>query len=236
MAASAAPTEPIEPTPIAYLPPRITFDETRPAPRYYDWRDVFPFLQPVLDAREEIFAELKAATGMSKWFDWPETELYAKDEGATWRVLPFCHCIPATDASHLQWLPASASSCPATSSLLRRIPGLRTALFSRLGPSTTLTPHQGWADLSNHVLRCHLPLHVPSGGACGMVVEEEVKLHRVGEILMFDDSKVHYAFNSHSSESRYVLIFDIVRPPGLPKGLATGSTTDELQGFMAYFK
>ena len=49
-------------------------------------------------------------------------------------------------------------ACPQTYDLLRQIPNIRTALFSRLGPQTTLSNHRGWADLSNHVLRIHLPL------------------------------------------------------------------------------
>ena len=29
-----------------------------------------------------------------------------------------------------------------------------------MGESTILADHRGWADLSNYVLRCHLPLQV----------------------------------------------------------------------------
>lgn len=122
--------------------------------------------------------------------------------------------------------------------LLRKIPGIRTALFSNMGPKTALTPHSGWALLSNHVLRLHLPLYVPDEDArpCGLVVDEEVRYHKVGNLIVFDDSKAHMAFNNHATESRYVLIFDIARPEGLPKGTATGDATAELTGLIDYFK
>jgi hypothetical protein len=68
------------------------------------------------------------------------------------------------------------------------------------------------------------------------VVDDEIRYHAEGEILVFDDSKRHSAFNHSPAESRSVLIFDIVRPPGLPLGQAEGSTTQELQGFIDYFK
>lgn len=42
-------------------------------------------------------------------------------------------------------------------------PTLRTALFSKLGPGARISSHRGWADLANHVLRCHLGLVVPPG-------------------------------------------------------------------------
>ena len=92
--------------------------------------------------------------------------------------------------------------------------------------------------MANHVLRCHLPLYVPDEAVkpCGLIVESEIRFHQRGKLLVFDDSKEHSAFNNHARQPRYVLIFDVVRPPGLPLGTATGSTTDELEAFISYFK
>ena len=263
-----------------YSPPLCSWNAAAPAPAFFAWRRVFPFLEPLLAFRSAILEEALAvgrrsggscassSSGSSssgaaeeasppvssgRWFDWPETTLYDAAGGASWRVLPFCHTFPASDASKTTWLAPAAAACPQTAALLRRIPGLRTALFSRMGPGTVLEPHAGWADLSNHVLRVHMPLLVPGdeeaaaaaaaaggggGGArsCGVTVGEEVHFHRTGEFIVFDDSKMHSAFNSHASGERLVLIFDLARPPGLPPGQATGATTDELQGFINYFK
>jgi aspartyl/asparaginyl beta-hydroxylase (cupin superfamily) len=132
---------------------------------------------------------------------------------------------------------------------------LRTALFSRLGPQTTLSTHQGWAQLSNHVLRCHLALSVPSAGAggeggeggegagmrgalqppCGLVVGDEIRFHAAGEVLVFDDSLMHSAFNLHASEARVVLIFDVARPAGAAPGSAEKGKTEELEAFIREF-
>ena len=65
----------------------------------------------------------------------------------------------------------------------------------------------------------------PFVGACGLVVDNEVRFHQSSRILVFDDSKIHSAFNHSPACSRTVLIFDIARPEGLPLGTAVGSTT-----------
>jgi len=156
----------------------------------------------------------------------------------SWKVYPFLHTFPATDATKSCWIEESVAACPTTAALLRAIPGVRTALFSRMGPGTYLTTHTGWADLANHVLRIHLPLYVPDEETrcCGLMVDGEVQHHKTGQLIVFDDSKNHSAFNAHPTKWRYVLIFDVLRPEGLPRGTATGSTTDQLQAFMDYFK
>lgn len=225
------------PAEIPYEPPVIGWDPAAEAPAFYDWRATFPFLSTLLRYAPVIWQEVKS-TKLSRWFDWPEAHLYDKERGHTWKVMPFCHTFPANDPSKTTWLPDSLAAFPFTATLLQRIPGLRTALFSRMGPSTTLTPHQGWAALSNHVLRVHLPLYIPDEGSnpCGLVVEGEVQHHRSGGFIVFDDSKTHFAFNKHKSENRFVLIFDLVRPPGLPLGTATGDMTAELTGLIDYFK
>ena len=83
------------------------------------------------------------------------------------------------------------AACPKTVELLKRMPNIKTALYSRLGPHTELALHRGWADLSNHVLRCHLPFIVPGDKQCGAWVEEEVQFHKVNDFIVFDDSKLH---------------------------------------------
>lgn len=220
---------------IPYEPPTVTWDAAAPAPALYDSKETFPFLRHLLPFAGAILEELRSAT---RWFDWPEQHLYNKERGMSWKVFPFCHTFPANDPSKTQWLPESEATCPLTAGLLRRVPGIRTALFSRMGPGTRLTPHQGWAALSNHVLRVHLPLLVPDEGSrlCGMVVDGTSAHHRTGTFLVFDDSKTHHAFNRHASGVRYVLIFDVARPPGLPLGSAEGEMTAELTGLIDYFK
>ena len=116
---------------------------------------------------------------------------------------------------------------------------MRTALYSRLNPHTELSPHQGWADLSNHILRAHYALRVPTDEAgqhtqCALVVEDEPRFHAEGEILVFDDSKVHKAYN-HTARDRVVLIIDFARPEGVPKGRAVGGHTEHLDQLLEKF-
>ncbi|KAF1792723.1 S-adenosyl-L-methionine-dependent methyltransferase [Phytophthora cactorum] len=86
-------------------------------------------------------------------------------------------------------------------------------------PNTTLAAHRGWADLANHVLRVHFPLVVPTlpngDPCCAMVVGGETTYHAEREFIVFDDSKLHYAFNHHPDETRLVLIVDFYRPDQL---------------------
>jgi beta-hydroxylase len=89
--------------------------------------------------------------------------------------------------------------------------------------------------LANFVLRCHICLKIPPNNNCGLVVNNEKKHHKQGEIIVFDDSKKHYAFND-SGENRIVLIVDLMRPSDIPKGTAVGGHTSELDAFVDRFR
>ena len=79
-------------------------------------------------------------------------------------------------------------------------------LFSRLRPGARIPPHHG---MLNARLICHLPLVVPPG--CGFRVGGDTRSWREGELLVFDDSVEHEAWNGGTSD-RIILIFDIWRP------------------------
>ena len=81
------------------------------------------------------------------------------------------------------------------------------ALYSKLSPKTHIPPHNG---MVNTRLICHLPLIVPEN--CGAIrVGNEERPWVEGELLIFDDSMLHEAWNNGDSE-RVVLLFDIWRP------------------------
>jgi aspartyl/asparaginyl beta-hydroxylase (cupin superfamily) len=94
-------------------------------------------------------------------------------------------------------------------------------LFSRLAPGARIPPHHG---VMNARLVCHLPLIVPRG--CGFKVGGEVREWREGELLVFDDTVEHEAWNDGSSE-RIILIFDVWRPE---------VTSDERRAITALFE
>jgi hypothetical protein len=183
----------------------------------------------------------KDALSIPHWTPWPESVHYKvnSSNGETtmpWTVFPLCYCFPANQPQNLTWVSTTRSYVPKTCALLEEVLGplyIRTALFSQLAPNSVLEAHTGWADLANHVLRLHIPLVVPMEhlGLCGTWVDGCVETHAVGRPLLFDDSKIHRAFN-YSNDARIVLIVDLARPDHLPSGYAEGSHTDELDAFI----
>lgn len=123
---------------------------------------------------------------------------------------------PAWSACHLiqggEEVAANAALCPGTMSVLRQLPLCRikgrtpTVLFSLLRPGAHIPPHHGFI---NTRLVCHLPLIVPPG--CALRVGNETRPWREGEVLIFDDTIEHEAWN-RSAQLRVVLLFDIWRP------------------------
>lgn len=210
-------------------------DET---PHFYAWREVFPELQLLVDNAQVILNEALAMVHKLRYTPWPESNLYNReDQNGDWKVVPLLYTFPAWDETQMQWVGPNCEQCPETARLLRQLPSVRTALFSRMGPRTRLSSHRGWADLANHVLRCHLALRVPhTTGRCGVWVEGHMELHQEGAIIVFDDSHSHKAFNTSATEDRIILLFDLMRPEGVPFGVAYQGHTDALDGFVESFQ
>ena len=74
---------------------------------------------------------------------------------------------------------------------------------------------------------------MPDNECCGTWVDGCVG--NSNEIVVFDDSKTHRAFNYAPTQERIVLIVDVVRPKELPEGTATGGHSDELDEFIQHF-
>lgn len=103
----------------------------------------------------------------------------------------------------------NSDKCPQTVAMLEKIPGLISAAFSIMDANTDIKPHHG--D-SNIMMRCHLGLKVPSGlPQTGIDVNGEQKQWEEGKLFAFCDAQKHVAWN-HSSDERWVLIFDVLRP------------------------
>ena len=91
---------------------------------------------------------------------------------------------------------------PRTEGLIRTIPELVNAGFSRMGPKTHIKPHKGYPE---GVLRLHVPLVVPEG--CLFRVEHDIRPWREGACFVFDDCLAHEAWNG-SDSIRTVLLVD----------------------------
>lgn len=104
------------------------------------------------------------------------------------------------------------AACPITSAALDRLPLCHVpahgpeVLFSLFTPGTHLLAHRG---VTNTRLVGHLPLIIPSD--CALKVGGEEHVWREGQVVVFDDTYEHEAWN-HSPDLRVVMIFDIWNP------------------------
>ena len=106
--------------------------------------------------------------------------------------------------------------CPETMRLLKKIPGMKTAMFSILSPNKHIPAHKG---PFNGVLRYHLGLIVPDPKEkCRIRIDKEIKHWDEGESIVFDDTYNHEVWND-TSGFRAVLFVDFVRPVKFPFNL-----------------
>lgn len=192
---------------------------------YYNLDDIETKLNIIELYKKDITEELKnMIDNKTDWIKWPERYLYDNEK---WNIIP----LYGFDI----WNKKMFIHCPKTMEFLKKIPDLKTALFSKLSAKTRLKEHQGWEKLSNYILRCHYPLVLSDNNMCYMVVNGERKLHQKYKWLIFDDSKKHYAVNN-SDNDRYVLIIDIKRPYNIPKGKSKIKESKELYKLIKYFE
>jgi ornithine lipid ester-linked acyl 2-hydroxylase len=99
--------------------------------------------------------------------------------------------------------------CPKTAELMRRIPGMTTAMFSILSPRKHILDHRG---PYKGVLRYHLGLIVPQDAeACRIRVGGDFRHWERGRSMIFDDTYNHEVWND-TDETRVVLFVDVLRP------------------------
>lgn len=157
--------------------------------------------------REELLAVLPRSGNRERVFasDAEEHASLACSQGApTWEGLYFWR--------HSELRAESHRECPATSAALAAIPLVHIrehapeVMFSVLTPGTHILPHRG---VTNTRAVCHLPLIVPPD--CALVVGGDTHIWREGEVVVFDDTFEHEAWNRGTS-TRVVLIADIWNP------------------------
>ncbi len=103
----------------------------------------------------------------------------------------------------------NCARCPNTDRLLKKIPGMKTAMFSILSPGKHIPAHRG---PYNGVLRYHLGLIVPEPKEqCRIRVADQICHWEEGKGLLFDDSFDHEVWND-TNGTRVVLFVDFVRP------------------------
>lgn len=115
--------------------------------------------------------------------------------------------------------------CPATDAAVRRIPGMKTAMFSILSPRKKIPAHRG---PYNGILRYHLGLVVPEPNRCAIRVGHETRRWAEGKSLLFDDTYEHEVMND-SEQERVVLFVDVVRPLPWPFSALNEATLEAIR-------
>ena len=197
---------------IHYQQPRRFYFPALPQIQFYE-REDFEWVESIEAATESIRGELQAVLAdASRFSPYLEsdgshlspsgTDLVDNDDWGAYYLWHYGD--KNTEAGEL---------CPTAFKALEAapqpdIPGQAPiALYSKLRPKTHIPPHNG---MVNTRLICHLPLIVPEN--CGGIrVGNEERPWVEGELLIFDDSMLHEAWNNGDSE-RVVLLFDIWRP------------------------
>lgn len=119
----------------------------------------------------------------------------------------------------------NCARCPITDAVVRRIPGMKTAMFSILSPGKKIPPHTG---PYNGVLRYHLGLVVPEPERCTLRVGNQTRQWKVGASLLFDDTFEHEVDNDSAYE-RVVLFIDVLRPLHFPMQYVNRATLEALR-------
>ena len=103
----------------------------------------------------------------------------------------------------------NTNKCPKTTKLLKKIPGMQSALFSFMLPGAYVPPHK---DPAKGVIRYHLALKVPKERDKCFINIDGVNYHwEEGKGILFDDVYNHWVRND-SDEIRVILFVDILRP------------------------
>lgn len=164
-------------------------------------RECFPWIPRLEAAAHTITEEYTAAAG--RLSSAARAEQTALTVSGRWKTL-YLYCIGKACAENIE-------ACPRTVAALGAIPEATgtsggMCYFSIMDSGTHVAAHTGYV---NAHLRCHLALVAPDGAR--IRVHDETREWAQGEVLVFDDSYEHEAWNAADSE-RVVLLFDIWHP------------------------
>ena len=177
-------------------------EKTPQNPSFFYNKADFPSLLKLEENFETIRTELLNLLESEQESNWLQTfpDYVTGEKVKSWKVFTFLFFQMKS--------PKHAALCPKTAALINSIPEIISCDFSYLEPHTHILPHQGYTKM---VLRCHLPMIVPEGDKCAIRVGDQTHYWKEGELVIFDDSFDHEAWNKSDSR-RVVLMFDIPNP------------------------
>ncbi len=172
--------------------------------RLEDWPEFAGLFAELVEHWEEIRKEGLSLVERGRFSPWREPELY----DGKW------------DVYGVFWLGREMekkSLAPMTRDILGAWqPSAMNGGFSLLRPGTEIKPHVGY---TSEVIRLHLGLDVQEEDPekIGIRVGGETRGWKNGELMLFDDTIEHSAWNRSDSE-RLILLVDLLRPAGKKKG------------------
>jgi len=102
--------------------------------------------------------------------------------------------------------------CPKTKALLEQLQGIRVAGFSRIQPKSGIDTHKGFTGKRYGSLAWHLGLVIPPNDTAWLTCGEHSHIWRKpGEVIVFDDTWAHSAWNA-SDQERIILYIDFQIP------------------------
>lgn len=166
-------------------------------PQQFDWARTIEAGYP--DVRREVEALLEGPTEIPHIED--VTGGIPQGNIGPWRSFVLMH--------QGRWIDWNCERCPATTALVRQVPGLTMAGFSVLEPGTHITEHRG---PNKGALRYQLGVIVPGEpGDCRIRVGDDMIVWADGEGCMFDFTVPHEAWND-SDGIRVLLMLEVVTP------------------------
>jgi aspartyl/asparaginyl beta-hydroxylase (cupin superfamily) len=204
-----------------------------PAIAFFD-REDFPWAAGVESASSAVLRELESVLdedrgGFQPYVQTAEGEPAGQfaglDGSMQWGAYFLWH--------HGRAIESHIARCPETVAALAQAPQVRiqgrapASFFSALQPHTHIPAHTG---ATNCRLTVHLPLLIPDG--CALRVGNHVRNWKFGELLLFDDTMEHEAWNN-SDQLRVVLIFDIWHP--LLSETERELVKTSIEGILAYY-
>eukprot|EP01088_Endostelium_zonatum_P020465 TRINITY_DN7567_c0_g1_i1.p1 TRINITY_DN7567_c0_g1~~TRINITY_DN7567_c0_g1_i1.p1 ORF type:complete len:314 (+),score=113.51 TRINITY_DN7567_c0_g1_i1:66-1007(+) len=129
------------------------------------------------------------------------------------------------------YMDENCKKCPKTKQILTQIPGIRVAGFSRIQPKSGIDTHKGFTGRKYGSLAWHLGLIIPPNGDAWLTCGSDThRWQKPGEVIVFDDTFPHSAWNSAESE-RIIFYIDFMIPKEVEEALREMETnSDEEEG------
>lgn len=176
--------------------------------------ELFPEFRRLQNSYESVLKELDNAL----WNKWPSDAMDGKGHckflRGHWTICPAYFGlldpinikIPGLYRLESEQLIASLpDKFPETTAILKDIPSVNYAGFSRLHGKSSLAPHR---HAKRDALILHLGLVIPPHKTCGLKVGTHVHHWAApGEMVIFDDTFLHSAWN-YSDEERIIFYLD----------------------------